>query len=975
MIIRQGLSRFIVLIAAATCVAGLADSRPLFAQSVDKIKQDFQNPPKQYRPMVRWWWPGADVSDDEIRREIGLLDTAGFGGAEIQPFVTFDTRKLPEEEVAKINQYATPPFFDRVRTAMDTAKSHGMWIDYTFGTGWPFGGGSTITPELSAIELRFADTTVEGPKSFSGKLEIPQWKPDLLTSMMIRGGLKPQWPDGWNERFEARSKIVAVVAMKGTPERQPADGTASGPRKPDLLDQTSAVILTERMKSDGSLDWDVPAGTWHLFVFRQIPTEQPVIGASGTGPQLVLDHLNEAAFAAHARRVGDPLVAEVPFDIGSSFRAIFCDSLELQQYIFWSDDFIAQFKKRRGYDLTPYLAILRQPGYNDFYFSHPGGYPLYDVPGDGDVIRADYWKTVSELITEGFYQPFDDWARKHNLLSRVQAHGAPADILKLYGMASIPETEQLAGGNTVNFMKLASSAGYDYGRKIVSSESFVFMGNPYITTPESIKANSDKLFISGVNQIVYHGFPYKFNDGLVKGIGWFPFQAQFSSHINEDNPIWPFIPKVNQYITRLQYVSQSGTNELQVALFRSSLNEEDTGSTPATGPVKNPFPEIEEGLTSAGYSFGTVNEDVLLNSSATDGKLLAKGGGHYQVLVIPHEAGVSPELVKALKAFADARVPIVFVGGPPGPNVTFVSMKMGRESVASGLQNIESTPAAIQVAGAAEVAGGLRERIEPQVRFTSGDALPFVKKTIGTMSFYLFTNPAKTTKNATIAIAEKRTPEIWDPWTGSVNQATYDTTDGGIAVAVSLPPFGSELLAFGDTNRNTTSAGAAAWTEMKRQDVGASGWEVEAVGDSDKGVGMREHLKMATLTDWTAEPVLRTFSGKAAYSTHVTVSPDDLRNAGRVVLDLGDVKDPAEVTVNGVSAGQLVVHPFAVDIRSLLRPGENDIQVTVVNSLTNYMSSVQLPKVPGSQMRHYDPIPAGLLGPVSLLYEKESVNK
>src|SRR5271169_5743100 len=168
MIVRHGLSRFIVLIAAAACVAGLADPRPLLAQSANKIKQDFQNPPKQYRPMVRWWWPGADVSDDEIRREIGLLDAAGFGGAEIQPFVTFDTRKLPEEEVAKMNQYATPPFCDHVRTAMDTAKSHGMWIDYTFGSGWPFGGGSTITPELSAIELRFADTTVDGPKAFSG---------------------------------------------------------------------------------------------------------------------------------------------------------------------------------------------------------------------------------------------------------------------------------------------------------------------------------------------------------------------------------------------------------------------------------------------------------------------------------------------------------------------------------------------------------------------------------------------------------------------------------------------------------------------------------------------------------------------------------------------------------------------------------------------------------------------------------------
>ena len=146
---------------------------------------------------------------------------------------------------------------------------------------------------------------------------------------------------------------------------------------------------------------------------------------------------------------------------------------------------------------------------------------------------------------------------------------APVDIMKLYGDASIPETEQLGGGNTVNFMKLASSAGYDYGRKLASSESFVFRGNPYVTTPESIKANSDKLLISGINQIVYHGFPYDYDDGT-KGIGWFPFQGQFSSHLNEHNPIWPFVGKVNQYITRLQCIAQQGTNDLQVAFYRSS---------------------------------------------------------------------------------------------------------------------------------------------------------------------------------------------------------------------------------------------------------------------------------------------------------------------------------------------------------------------------------------------------------------------
>src|SRR5208337_5090524 len=184
---------------------------------------------------------------------------------------------------------------------------------------------------------------------------------------------------------------------------------------------------------------------------------------------------------------------------------------------------------------------------------------------------------------------------------------------------------------------------------------------------ESIKANADKLLVSGVNQIVYHGFPYKYDDGT-KGIGWFPFQGQFSSQINEANPIWPYIGSVNGYIARLQYIAQQGKSDLQVALYRSALNEEDTGPTPATGEVKDPFPAIETKLTAAGYSFGFVNDEVLLGSSAKGAELTTNGGGHYSALLIPHATNVTPELIPVLKAFAEARLPIFFLGGLPGAN-------------------------------------------------------------------------------------------------------------------------------------------------------------------------------------------------------------------------------------------------------------------------------------------------------------------
>jgi hypothetical protein len=932
------------------------------AQTESSVRSEFKSPPKKFRPMVRWWWPGGDVTDEEIGREIGILDSHGFGGAEIQPFniFVFMPGLLSKEEMERVNDFATPAFFKHMRVAADAAKAHGMWIDDTFGTGWPLGGGLAITPELSSIDLRFADNIVTGPKKYSGMLTVPEFHPDPIASVIQMVGAEPAWPKGWEERFEARSTIVAVVAMR---EDSSQSSSAKGST---LLDGSSTVVLTDNMQPDGTLDWDVPAGKWHILVFRQFPTREPVGGAAGTGPQLVLDHLNKAAFEAHAARVGDPLIAAAGSDVGTSLRAIFCDSLEVDEYLWWTDDFLEQFKKRRGYDLTPYLAVLREPGYNSY---PPSGPPMFNLTG-GDAIRADYWKTVSELIFEGFYHPFDEWARQHKLLSRVQAHGAPGDLLKLYGDASIPETEELAGGNTVNFMKLASSAGYDYGRKIVSSESFIVQGDPYGSTPEFFKANTDKLLISGINEIIYHGFPYKFDAGP-KGIGWYPF-SKYTSQMNEINPFWPFMGEVNTYITRLQYIAQTGASDLQVAIFRSSLSQDDTGPSPASGPVPDPFPAIEKALTSAGLSFGFVNEDALLDGGARDSSFSTGGGGNYRALVIPHETNVTAELVKKLTSFADARVPIVFVGGTPGANASFISLQQEREQVSAGLTVISQASGSKTLSNAEDAASRLAALIPPQVKFDSGDVLPFLKKTIGTTRFYLLTNPNASSANTVVEFNESAVPQLWDPWTGEVHRTTFSRKNGHVSLSLALPAFGSELIAFNNES-STPLPAPAQWTELKRENIGAGGWSVEAVGDSEKGVGVHVHMDMAELKDWLSVPELRTFSGAATYTVHVSVAQEELKNAGRVVLDLGDVKSAADVKVNGVDAGHLIVQPFSLDIRPLLHSGDNVLEVTVANSLTNYVSQVQFPKSPLGTRPPFPLVTSGLLGPVVLRYERSAL--
>ena len=230
--------------------------------------------------------------------------------------------------------------------------------------------------------------------------------------------------------MKKRSRLVAVVAVRGQDAQWGYH--QSGPRhsvvKPGMLENGTSVNLTSRLQPDGTLDWDVPPGTWQLFVFCSMTTAQRVNAGAGPGPQLVMDHFSAEAFRAYAKRVGDNAVPYFGQFFGDGLRAIFCDSLEVGAYLFWSDDFLAEFERRRGYDLVPYLPILRLQTDGE-PFGEFVDLPIYDMAEIGDQVRHDYQQTVSDLITERFYSQFNQWAHNHKLLSRTQAHGAPADVL------------------------------------------------------------------------------------------------------------------------------------------------------------------------------------------------------------------------------------------------------------------------------------------------------------------------------------------------------------------------------------------------------------------------------------------------------------------------------------------------------------------------------------------------------------------
>jgi hypothetical protein len=922
------------------------------------VAKTFANPPKMYRPLVRWWWPGNDVENGELEREVDALDKAGFGGAEVQPF-NIGLPKLPTDVEAKVNDYPTPSFFKHVATAVEAAKTHGLFIDYTFGSGWPF-GGPEITPELASVELRWSHTTVYGPTKMHTRLELPGlYDGDPLSAAKVAEGL----PAGWKERLEKRVKLVAVVAVRGEDTAYYNNQRVNGEQpvlKPGVLDQGSSIDLTAKMRPDGTLDWDVPPGTWQVFVYRSAPTLHKILGGVGNGPQLEMDHWSRAAFDAHAKVVGDNAVPYLGQYFGNGLRALFCDSLEVRENFYWSDDFLAEFKKRRGYDLTPYLPIVKVTGYGG-PFNNFDNFPAYEMPGIGEQVRRDYWTTVSELMNERFFYPFNDWAHAHNLLARTQSHGAPADVLKIYGDADIPETEDLYDNGRYDFLKEASAAAHVYGRQIVGSESFVWRASLYQTTPEKMKRAGDELLTAGVNAILYHGFAYQLPGQ--EDPGWDPFHAtsttnSYSSQFNEKNPFWPFFRKFNDYLTRVQYISQTGKNVAQVAVYKYELQH---GAKEP--PV--PTPLMQQKMMDAGYNYDDINEESLLASQVDHGMMVTKGDARYEVLVLPSEREISVALAEKLKGFAAEGLPMMFVGEVPSvDNSLSGDATNGTKQVQAAVRAMYAMKNVHESASANAGIVTLMKIVPADVRFR-GTAYPYFEKKLGGLTAYFVRNAGDNPKQVTATFVALGTPELWDPWTGK-SEAIRDVkrTKDGAELSFALAPVGSALIVF--TPQATTSEVVpAVMSQVSETSVGDGGWKLHATGMTSGGKQVTYDRSLKALESWTFDTELKALAGHGTYTT--TFTAPKLAAGQHLVLALGSVGDAAQVKVNGQDAGELLFEPYTVDVTSLVHEGSNELEVTVTNALFNAMvQRTPRPFGAGHTLTPSGLMPAGLIGPVEL---------
>lgn len=896
--------------ALPAALAQAAAHDPTVYRRIGEVAQHLAEPPADARPMMRWWWFGPAVEKAQLALEIDQMKWGGIGGVEIQavyPMALDD----PARGVKNL-PFLSPEHLEAVRFANDKGRAAGLRVDVTLGSGWPFGG-----PHIGIADAigKMRVVAVNVPADAASYPLPAVTEGEKIEAVFIGGGTEKEYD-----------------ATRLLPLQQAAAGNGRGGVAPAATPRVVVYYIASR---------------------SGMQVKRPAVGGEG----FVLDHMSRRAIDNHLNNVGEPLLKafgdKPPY-------AIFSDSLEGYGSD-WTDNFLEEFQRRRGYDLRPYLPLV---------FSGQGA--------DAPALRHDWALTQTELVEDNYLKPVTAWARQHGTRFRSQTYGEPPASLSSFRHLDLMEGEG-AQYRQFSFTRLASSAAHLYDRPVVSAETWTWLRSPaHTASPLDMKAEADRMFVQGVTQIIGHGWPYTPPDAPEPG-----YQLYAAAVFNHHQPWYMVMPEVSGYLARMSYLLRQGAPANQVAVL---LPNDDVyainrpGKTSLSGEMDHFIqPGLVQQIMDAGHNLDYVDPEAVLRV----------GLSRYPVLVMPNVTRLAPDVLAKLAAYVKAGGKIIAIGATP-------SLAPGFKDAGRITAQVKRAAAALFAPGGnvtkigadAELGGALQAVLPGDVRLsTAQNRVSFVRRKLADADIYFIANTSNEPVAANVTFRQPRAHATRvDPDSGKLTQAA-------LAPALALAPYESVVFVMSDAPLPGTAPAVATGAPATLADL-STGWQVRFPGHAP--------MTMDTLRSWTDSAATRYFSGQAVYARQMTVTADQL-NGQRVSLDFGTgtalpdsgvhahhsgmramyepaLRDAAIVTVNGQRAGTLWHPPYRLDITPYLKAGTNAIEVKVANLGVNTLAGRTLPDFKLLRLRYGNrfelqdtakiaPQPAGLLGPVTLVGE------
>lgn len=219
----------------------------------------------------------------------------------------------------------------------------------------------------------------------------------------------------------------------------------------------------------------------------------------------------------------------------------------------------------------------------------------------------------------------------------------------------------------------------------------------------------------------------------------------------------------------------------------------------------------------------------------------------------------------------------------------------------------------------------------------TGGSLQWIHRSDGRADIYFLFNPHDSLLTFTVALADKgRHPELWHPDTGAMADAeAWQHANGQTRVALRLNAKESVFIVLQHdlaTGDNGPGLQLPTWNTVNETAITGT-WTL----NFPDGWGAPAQVELDSLMAWDkhADEGVRYFSGTARYT--IDFRQKRLDKQSRYVLDLGDVKNLARVTLNGTEVAHLWKPPFCVDVTNALRKGRNTLTVDVTNLWPNRM--------------------------------------
>ena len=926
--VRIALLGAVFLVFGACGPGASTGSRPA-AERAALSEKDFFVPPLSARPSVLWPWLNGFVDRDELTRELEELKAKGLAGA-----IIWDVGSLrdPMKIIPAGPAFLGPESVASISHAIDEAGRLGLELGLFASSSWN-AGGAWIKPENASQRLLCREIRVKGPGRIRTLVPLP-------------------------EGVTARSKDVAVLAV-----------SAGGP----------AIDISGRLDSQGRLDWDAPAGGWRIMRFVASNTGQKLECPSPNSDGLIIDHLSREAATVDMTYILDRLLSvRKSLD---ALKTFMLDSYEVAEAVDWTDDLVEAFRTHHGYDPVPYLSALFDPASLD--------------PRIAGRFLHDYGTTVSDLIIDNHFRAVRDLLNKNAVRLLAEAgHGGSArvDPLKALGSVDIPMGEFW---NHERFwvVKEAASAAHIYGRRVVDAEALTGWRS-WQDGPEEYKRRFDIALCAGLNHPTFHTFAH---NPPAAGRPGFVYHA--GEHFNVNTTWWDQAGPLIAYMARCDYLLQQGLFVADVAFYYGDQAPNLVPSRRIDPDIKPLYPDtdclhcgkpkpIQTSSLDRGYDYDYVDSEVIVDRMrVSGGRIVLPDGLSYALLVLPDREDMPLAVLRKLGELAQAgatvagRKPVRTPGlaGYPACDDEVKALADRIWGPCDGASVKERRYGKGRIVWGIPLNDILRDQgLVADFRAlgvaNSDQHIDFIHRAAGGDDIYFVSNSAKAGEvfDAVFRAGEGRTPEFWYPDTGRIVPCrTFARIEGGCRLKLELPAYGSVFVVFRETptpaallSPEPLKAGAASALTI------AGPWTVRFPA----GWGAPGSVLWNSLINWTEseDPGIRYFSGTASYTAEFEVAEAMLRDNGGWILDLGSLREVAEVALNGRSLGILWKEPFQADVSDLLRPGRNGLEVKVTNLWHNRLMGDLLD--PGHKsaartnmtFKAQELIPAGLFGPVTV---------